>query len=727
LNTFDAGVTLHLIDKLSPALAGVARSLTSTKTAAKALEDQMKRIHSTFSKGLILVGGGMALASPLIAATKSAMHLESALARVKIQTHASDAQMRMLNDTFTKTANATGIFSKPTLAKFASEMYSSGIADVNQINRLLPIMAKAADVTKLMSGGKIGPEETLHTLTALSHQFGRYDTKSMTDMANAAVAMSLQLPGGMKSLLGTGSTVNVPANRILGIDPLELMAFQAAVSQTSGSTGSGGKGRMSASNQINALMRAMPGLLGSGLLSGKSGFAAAVLGLGDHSGGATSMVNGKFSFQRFQDILSSFEKMSSVEIAQRMKKNVDMLGKKAPDEAPLINAALAGKVSKAQLMAQLFQWQFGSAGTVAQLIGDEKFGGVMKRLSGSARQAVSGGGIEKMQDQVMKTLEAQLTRLSTNFETLSSTIGSQIIPVITPLVEKLGDIVDQVNTFASAHPKITMAVTSLIALASASLIAAGTFNILKAGFMAMQFVSPAILTGATSALMRIGPALAGLRPIVMIALGLITRFNLPLTILSVAIASLSIAAVVAGNFIREHSAFFIHIAARVVHWVDTVNQRFQMLVSGLGNVASAIGNLIATLGGVIGKQLSSLPLTKGIGEQLTKATAGIKNGIDKALAVDQVTQKRDEKYLGSMGLGGLVNAIKGDSKNAAVANGPVIHIDARGANPDEVHAAVKKALDEHEKKKTRNLNHAQMASGGNSVGKSINTGGATRQ
>ncbi|MBU6455452.1 MAG: phage tail tape measure protein [Cyanobacteria bacterium REEB67] len=683
-----------MTDKVSGALAQVAKQFTRSQTAADALQKRLNSIHSLYKSGMMMMGGGMALAAPLVAATKSAMTLESAMARVKIQTGATGKQMEMLNNTFNKTSNETGIFSKPTLARFASEMYSGGITNVNQINSLLPIMAKAADVTKLMSGGRVNEMDTLHTLTALSHQFGKYDTKSMTDISNAAVAMSLQLPGGMKSLLGTGSTVNVPGNRMLGIDPTTLMAFQAAVAQTSGSAGAGGKGRMSAANQVNALMRGLPGIFGAGLLSGKSAFAGAVLGLSDRYGASTIMKNGKMDFLDFQKKLAGAEGSGSLDIAKRMKTYLPMLGKKAGDLQPLVDRAIAtgGKgVDKKQLMAMVMTYMFGSASTIATLIGDPKFMAAQNRMKTSADKAIKENAISKMQAKIMETLDGQVNRLQTAFGTLGSTIGMQLIPVATQLAKTVADVVYAINDWATANPKIVRLGAVILGAASAALMLGGAINIISAGFSGLKFVLPVV----TKAL---GPV-------------------------SLGIAALALVIDHWGDimkFVNQHSGFFLVQASRLADVMDM-----------LGKVAKSVGDFIGNAISFIGSKLANIPGFKAFSENISKMLTKFLTPSDKEV------NEAKKKLLASghadwiQGIQGKTGVTPGqvniDSSNLKAlisgtgSRGPASistkdtynyspHIEVKGATLDEVdqklQSGFKKLVGAQERAKIRNLNGA---------------------
>lgn len=737
MNVFEAGVVLHLVDKVSSGLGAIAMQFTRTQTAANALQARLTAIHSTFQSGLIVAGAGVALASPLVFATKAAMDLQTAMGRVQIATGASDRQMQMLNDTLTRTANMTGIFSKPKLASFAAEMYSSGIRDIGQINEMLPLFAKAADINKIISKGKIGPEDTLHTLVALAHQFGRYDSKSMTPIAEAAVAMSTALPGGMKTLKGMGSYVNIMGNRALGIDPIELMALQAAVAQTSGGTGTG-RGALSGANLINFLQRSMPGVFGAGLLSGKSAFAAATMGLADSSGASTVMRNGKLDLELLQSKIAAFEKLSSYEMAQRAMAHVGMLGKKAGEEIPLLQKALAthgAGVSSAQLLSQLMRYQYGSASTMAMLMGDEKFLQAQRKISEAANGAVKTGGIDAMQERAMKMLEPQLMRLQTNLTTLSSTIGGHMIPVLTVVVTRLGDFVDKLNAFAAANPGLVRAGVGLLAIASGAMILGGSALILKAGFMGLQLIFgplgkaismtvvgvsrlPAILGGVIPFLTGLIANFGTLRySLAYGALGLL-RFIPPIAGIMAAISAVIL---VIKNwdklmqFVHEHHRFFIHITAQVVRAGDFLNQMFQRMIGMLGAAAGAVANFIANIPG------------------LGQIGAGMKAAVERAMKVDDLTAKRDEQYLRSKGLGGIVDNLKGPKAaqiitkgGAGRAGGGTVDKSTNNFYVQQVAGHDHEACARTMKKQAASMMHKASAASGNSVGRSNFTGGATR-
>ncbi|HEY9755408.1 MAG TPA: phage tail tape measure protein [Oculatellaceae cyanobacterium] len=594
MNVFECGVEVKLYDKASAGLGALYLGFAKNQSAADKLQAQMNRIGSTFKTGLTMFAGGLAMAAPLVSATHAAMELQTALGRVQIATGASNAQMQTLNDTLTKTANATGIFSKPTLAGFAADMYSTGITRMDQLNKMLPLFAKGADLMKILTQGKINPEEAAHTFVAMAHQFGRYDEKSMRPIVEAAVAMAPALPGGLKTLKGMGSYVNVMGNRLMGVDPVQLMSLQAAIAQTSGGQGTG-RGAMSGANLINALKRSMPGIFGSGLLTGQSAFSAEVMGLAK-GGVSTIFKNQKLDLGLLINRLSSFEGQSGTTIAQTMLKHVDMLGKKAPEWTKYLHNFLKDpQAPKAQLITRLMQSQFGSAGTIAQLFGDEKF---MTMLKGIQDRIKASKGIEAMQEQAMEMLEPQIMRMKTNWTTLASTIGQQMIPTLTKVVRSIGDVLDAANNFAAKNPKVVQGLVGLTAGMSGLLMLGGIGTMLKSAFMGLQFVAMPLIQVVT----KLNPVTAALSVGVLLLCGGLIKWE-------------KVSAWVKSQ-IYTHADLIKMGLAMVIVAANKAGEVLKGLAAGLGAFVSQVAGMAAGLAGKIGLQLPGLKELGDFGKNL---------------------------------------------------------------------------------------------------------------
>ncbi len=703
MSVFEASVNVKLVESVSAGLASMSKQMTKGAAAAQLLQSRLDKISSTWKTGLLQIGGGMALGAPLVLATKEAMKLESAMARVKAQTGMSAQELKALDGVMTKTANLTGIFSKPKLAELAGDMSTSGL-NKKQITEMMPLMAKAAEVNKYMSKGKELPEDTVHSLTALAHQFGKYSTKEMSPIAQASIAMSQKLPGGLKSLAATGASVNISGNRIMGVDPIELLAFQAAVAQTSGSKGGGGKGRLSASNMINALTRGgSPGSFGSGLLEGKQAFAARVMGLTDNYGASTVMKGNKLDLKAFQQKMASFQDMSTVDIAKRMRDNVMLLGKKAGDEIPLIYKALKtdGKgVSKAQLMNQLVQYQFGSSGSMALLMGEKKFLNQQDQMVKAGRNAQKNNLIETQMEIVSKTLDFQLNRLNTNFETLASTLGNQLLPRLTPIVEKMASIVDKVNAFAEKHPRIVAVTEALIGLAAGGMILGGAMNLVKAAFMGLKFAFSPLISLAKGFLKTAISVGFRVAPLLMRVVPWITR----------------IASFVIGKMGPIGFAISALILI-VTNWdsiVKATKPTWEALCSGFKNLGDALNRLLDVV-------ISKIPFLRDAGKAWNNLNLGgsgmvpVAAGATTHAGLNNVAYAQSKRNIKATGLG------RGNS--TVVNSKPVINITMQSP-PGHDH---KKCQEQMIEKLANGLNLTSNGSSGSSVRRSIHHHGQVRR
>jgi hypothetical protein len=198
--------------------------------------------------------------------------------RVQVATASSQAQMSGFSSILSQVSDKTAIFSQADLANFSGDMAASGIRSMKDIKALLPMFAQSADILN-STPAHTPPSQTAHTLAALAHQFGRYSPEEMKPIVNTATALAPMLPGGMKGFSLMGSYVNIQGSRLLNADPVKLMTLQAAAMQTSGGGGSGARGPLSGANISNALTRAIPGVFGSGIFSGKGAFALQAMGL----------------------------------------------------------------------------------------------------------------------------------------------------------------------------------------------------------------------------------------------------------------------------------------------------------------------------------------------------------------------------------------------------------------------------------------------------------------
>ena len=516
MNVYSVGITISMVDHVSAAMGVMTRHLMQGQMAADALNKRLAQIKSGFANGAIMMGAGMAIAAPLIHATNEAAKLEQAMKRVQVATDSSMADMSGFSELLSVVSNKTGIFSKVDLAKFSATMASGGIR-LPDIKTLLPMFAQSADILKVTSHAS--PETTAHTLTAIAHQFGKYTAAEMTPIVKAFTALAPMIPGSVKGFATMGGYVNILGSRELKMDPVQLMTLQAAAMQTTGGGGAGARGSLSGSTLINMLARTIPGVFGSGLLSGKSSFALASMGMTNAADGRSKlMTNGGLDLEKMMKVLKGVHDMAEtaegrVTLAKRMLANSPMLGKKAGEVQTFSNAVIkdgGNKVAASEFTMKLFQWAFGAAGRAAAVVSDDKFQGQMQYMKG---RVTNYKGIEATQKELLKTYTMQTTRLQTNLTTLSSTIGTQALPMLTKIATRFADMANEANKFLEKHPGVTRMLVALAGVTSGMLIAGGAAMFLKSAVMAIAFFFPplrvaiigtTIAIGALSAIIAFG-------------------------------------------------------------------------------------------------------------------------------------------------------------------------------------------------------------------------------
>jgi hypothetical protein len=569
-NIFEVSATIHLIDRFSSGFGKLALGFAQSQKAADALNARMKLIHSTFNAGAMMIGGGLALAAPLIMATNEAAKLEASLKNVQNITRANNEEMAKYGPLLTNISHKTAAFSKPMLANFASKMAQGGIRDSKGIQDLLPLFADAADVLKFSK--HMDPLHVAEALTSVAHQFGKYtpDAELKKIVSNFVTGMQIA-PGTVNQFVRGGSYVNPLGKRIFNMDPTDLMALQIASAQTSG--GGGGRGAMSPSNQMNVIKRSLPGLLGSGLLDGKSPFALRIMGISDNQGLSTLKTGNKLDMMKLSDRLASFEKLGQtnegrMEIARTMLANASMLGKKAPEMEKYAHNVLGrgGNVLGAEVTMKALQYAFGSGGSFAALLGDKSF---REQLQFVKHRMNTDPSLDKKQQEYSGTLEFSQIQASTDLKSLMADVGMRMIPTFTKAVKAIDMIIFKIDDFVLKNPKAVDAITGTIAALSGLLIIGGVGNMISAAVMGLRFVATPLL--------------------------LCTRIMGPL-----GLAITAVMLVVQNwdkilGFVAEHQGFFNHIAAETGRTVQMVSGRLVELGAALMGLFGRIGAGLAQL------------------------------------------------------------------------------------------------------------------------------------
>ena len=496
-NVFSVGAEIHLIDRFSAGFAKMAAGFARSQTAADALNAKMSKIGNLFSSGSAMLLGGMALAAPLIKATSEAEKLEASLKNVQNITRANNAEMAKYGPLLTSISHKTAAFSKPMLADFASRMAQGGIRDSKGIQDLMPLFADAADVLKFSK--HMDPLQVAEALTSVAHQFGKYSPDADMKKIVSSFVTGMQIaPGTVNQFVRGGSYVNPLGSRIFGMDPTDLMALQIASAQTSG--GGGGRGAMSPANQMNVIKRSLPGMLGSGLLDGKSPFALRMMGISDAQGLSAIKSGNKLDLMKLSDKLAAFSELGAtaggrIELAHRMLENAPMLGKKAGEMEQFAKNVLAknGNVMGAELTMKALQYAFGSGGAFAALLGDKSFRDQLSFVKGRMKNDPS---LDQKQQEYSGTLAFSKIQASTDMNSLLADVGMRMLPTVTKVIKGIDMMIFKMDEFVLKHPKITDAIIGITAGLAGLMVTGGVGTMLAAAASGLEFLGGAVASAA---------------------------------------------------------------------------------------------------------------------------------------------------------------------------------------------------------------------------------------
>jgi hypothetical protein len=82
-NSYSVGVSLSLINHVTPGLNSIIGKLAQTEAAAKKLQDRLSSIKAGFTGGIIAIGAGLAMAAPFKIGIDHALKFEKAMLRIQ--------------------------------------------------------------------------------------------------------------------------------------------------------------------------------------------------------------------------------------------------------------------------------------------------------------------------------------------------------------------------------------------------------------------------------------------------------------------------------------------------------------------------------------------------------------------------------------------------------------------------------------------------------------------
>lgn len=240
---------------------------------------------------------GLGMVGVLGYAVTKAAELQKVMIGIQVATSGSAKDMNDMRGAI-EAASRTTMFNDIQVAKMANLVATSTNLSANQVSSVLPAYAKFADVQLLLKG--TDSDTSTRDAINIAHLSGRYDATGLQDILETVTKASLVMPGGVGELARALKYSLPRARATLGVNPKDMI-MMTALANTMGFAGSIG-----GTNVIDSMVRTIPGIFGSGLLTGKSNEALRHMNLVDSQGHSKLFENGTFSFDKWMKGLSDF-------------------------------------------------------------------------------------------------------------------------------------------------------------------------------------------------------------------------------------------------------------------------------------------------------------------------------------------------------------------------------------------------------------------------------------
>ena len=661
---------------MSAGLGQIARSFATTQAAATALQSRLGLIHSTFNRGIIMAGSGAALALPLIAATHAAEKYQHQLN----QMHSAGLSNKELAESVAAAWKTTGNVITSTATenlKVIMDLRSVFGHTAEGID-YMPKFAKIQGAYASVLDGKLSKhsDELTFAMAKALDMIGAVKNREVFDKSANAMFRVTEATGGRVTPADYMTTFKYARQAKFGMnDEFLYKILPELIIENKGGGGgtSGGVGP-----QLAALYRF----------------------------GVQGIMN-KRSAQRLQEMgmIPSSSILKTTTSGTTLKGGVLGSGTLAHNPFEWVTKVFIPRLAQynkinpnnldamVQASNQVFKGNQLAATLVAELIKKQqqytRFGPLYEKTD----------TLDKAYDRGMKNDPSMNWKaLAAAFENLKISIGEHIVPVLIPAINKMASSIQQAASFLHNHPGWAKAIAAIIAVASSALILGGALNIAKAAFMGLQLM----ISPATSAVVRIATAIGtgGLLTAARVALGAVGPLGITILAVSLVVANWDRVMKV----VHANSGFFIHIAAQTARMIDHLGLTFRKL-----------GSAIMWLFETIGAYMSSIPMMAEFGQHMQIAALQAQNKIQRALKPDEMTLKRDVKDLQRRGAGWYVDAVKGPKQTVVNQTNNITVKQVPGHDHDKCW-----------KDGVSKLIHASSAGSGNSVGRSINHGGATR-
>lgn len=456
---YKVAVKVSLVDSVSAPLLLIARQFATTHEAAKKLQTQLNSIKLWFAGGALTFGAGAGLAAPLLYAIDKAAELQKQMIGVQIATRGTAQQMESMRGVIEKVASTT-VFSNIDVAKMAKLVATGTGLGAKDVQGLLPVYAQFADVQLLMKG--TGYEESTKEAIRLAHTAKHYDPASLSKYLDLLTKASFIVPGSLSEVGHALKYSQGVGNTALGVND-ENMVLMTALLNRMGFAGSRG-----GTNLIAAMTRTIPGIFGSGLMTGKSGEALNAMGMISPGGKSKVFKDGKFDAFSWMGLLGEY-------VQREFARNPE--------------------AGARQNIMKNFQHAFGTQGSrVASLLSDPQ---ALEQLRAIGEVFAQYGGTEGIQKKFAdESVSQQWMNAKTNFVSAMTELGITLLPTASKALKIINGHMQHLIEWMTKNPEKVKEFALGMAVLSATLLGFGSLAILVSGFKALGLALNVLTLGA---------------------------------------------------------------------------------------------------------------------------------------------------------------------------------------------------------------------------------------
>lgn len=474
-DAYKVAVHLSIVDKVSPVLAAFSGRLQTAGKDVSALENKLNRLGKMAAAGGVLAGLGVGILAAAEKLGQAAAQYETTWARLR-QMGLGEAQIADArkwagaNDIIgTSLKDRARLFVEAQGAFRESGM--SGDKALEAAKNMTPVLANYITARKML-GMETGHQDELNLNKIVEQMGGLNNTTRAKEIADSVFKASLS-SGGMVDprQLRLFKTYAMTASAGLS-DRMVFGGLEPIIGELGGSTA--GTGFQTAFNRLNGIMSLAPHLLVK---------EATRLHLWDSDkveltrGGAARFNKGNPLNAQMKDLLSH--------------------------DLPGFAAAMLGKYHAAGItqdadVARENEILFGRTGA-------RFFNLMMKQLpviQHSLESYDKSRGIDQTVKDNSGSAQMQLQRFNKALEDLHLEIGQAVLPVLTPMIERVASLMHTLSQYPGLVKAITIGFVSLGAAMSIS----GTLMLLRVGFGGLGIA----MTAFSAALPAIGVAAGAL-------------------------------------------------------------------------------------------------------------------------------------------------------------------------------------------------------------------------